>query len=198
MIFTPKHIQQIIDGIKTQARRIVKPGERFVYAEDSGEHFILTPGERVKWRVGQDYAVVPKCGKPGSWYRLNDYDQRRSYQLELTSNPDYDVDAKYILATQTGDKMYGSTQAQYMELYPDDWHRCLAKIGFKALRIKILSLHYPKPLQAIGGTDAIAEGVANVAEYRDLWESINGPCSWNDNPNVWVIKFEVLAAIKDI
>lgn len=63
-------------------------------------------------------------------------------------------------------------------------------------------------LQDISEEDAIAEGVQSVGggrywlgsdgmtprgsaveAYRDLWESINGPDSWDDNPWVWVIEF---------
>lgn len=58
-------------------------------------------------------------------------------------------------------------------------------------------------LQDISVTDAIAEGVTETAKhlhglsaclehcyaYQDLWESINGPGSWDANPWVWVIEF---------
>ncbi|MGI4875260.1 MAG: hypothetical protein ACRYFX_29235 [Janthinobacterium lividum] len=31
-----------------------------------------------------------------------------------------------------------------------------------------------------------------VASYKSLWESINGPDSWGDNPWVWVVEFKVV------
>jgi hypothetical protein len=53
-------------------------------------------------------------------------------------------------------------------------------------------------LQEISSTDAMSEGVAvdspaahqAVSAYRDLWESINGAGSWDENPFVWVVEFK--------
>lgn len=50
-------------------------------------------------------------------------------------------------------------------------------------------------LHDITERDARAEGVASVAEYRELWQAINGKtkgCRWEDNPEVWVLEFELV------
>lgn len=57
-------------------------------------------------------------------------------------------------------------------------------------------------LQDISEADAQAEGCgamvdySNGQTYRDefkaLWESINGPGSWDANPFVWVVEFETI------
>lgn len=58
-------------------------------------------------------------------------------------------------------------------------------------------------LQDISETDAIAEGCCEVAcgpdytlykkwAFRELWNSINGADSWDENPWVWVIEFKVV------
>lgn len=56
-----------------------------------------------------------------------------------------------------------------------------------------------EPLQSITETDAIAEGVNSVAEYRELWTSINGKTKgarWDDNCYVAVIDFKMVETIK--
>lgn len=76
--------------------------------------------------------------------------------------------------------------------------------------LEIISVRVDK-LQAITDADAIAEGIGLTqravgvpmttpvgetvprAMYRTLWESINGAGSWEANPWVWVIEFRRVA-----
>lgn len=55
-------LEQVLDGTKTQTRRLVKPGDILFYEPDS---VIRNPGvnQRVIYEVGKDYAVCPGRGK---------------------------------------------------------------------------------------------------------------------------------------
>ena len=46
-------------------------------------------------------------------------------------------------------------------------------------------------LHEITDEGARAEGVNDRAEYEKLWKQLNGEESWNLNPWVWVVKFDV-------
>jgi len=126
MIF--RQVNEILHGEKTQTRRIAKDNEIGVVA-NGGVFTRSTNGTRLKWRIGRDYAVMPKRGKP-----------------------------------------------------------CYFHEG-KPLRIVITDIRC-EPLHNITEAEARAEGVASIAEYRNLWEQINGAGSWGKNPLVWVITFE--------
>lgn len=62
MIF--KQWEAIRDGKKTQTRRPIKPGDELIVGADIHARVVDANG-RLRWREGQDYAVVPKMGKPG-------------------------------------------------------------------------------------------------------------------------------------
>ena len=70
MNFTPDMLELVLSGKKTQTRRPVKKGEKYVglpYALGSPVHSIQmvkdTKG-RLKWRVNNTYAICPGRGKP--------------------------------------------------------------------------------------------------------------------------------------
>lgn len=85
MLFKPELIERILAGDKTQTRRVVKPGEQIVVDATAPDVpvAILDARGRVKWRVGQTYALQPGRGKAGIGVRIRvkrlalDYDARQ-------------------------------------------------------------------------------------------------------------------------
>lgn len=220
MIFRPDHIQKIINKIlgiepgKDQTRRLCRPGERFLFDDDAGEHIVLTPSGRLKWRVGDDYAVSPGRGKPGVWVCFD--------------HPCYGYD------------IWDGNDPVLTDSGLVDWRKIAAGQGYQPLRIRLLEIRR-EPLWAITEEGAVAEGcepipcmycggqgwmpftdmahnpedpfgsplpvesqmecsscggggaIAPATEaYKGLWESINGPKSWDKTGDVWVLRFEVV------
>ncbi|WP_218816228.1 hypothetical protein [Methylobacillus rhizosphaerae] len=71
--------------------------------------------------------------------------------------------------------------------------RWASRIQLEIVRVRV------ERLQDCSVTDAIDEGIEfslldepedAIWRYRELWESINGPGSWEANPFVWVIEFK--------
>jgi hypothetical protein len=129
MIF--KQVNEVLDGRKTQTRRVVnatESGSRALFTATSRTLWAINEvrgaSGKLKWQVGRTYAIVPKRGAPA---------------------------------------------------IPD------ARIRLTAIR--------QEHLHNITEADARAEGVASVAEYRALWESINVAGSWEADPRVWVLSF---------
>lgn len=58
------------------------------------------------------------------------------------------------------------------------------------LELKILDT-WIEPLNSICDADALAEGVPDAKAFKSLWTIIHGAKSWDSNPDVWVIEFEV-------
>jgi hypothetical protein len=86
--------------------------------------------------------------------------------------------------------------------------RAASRITLELTRVRV------ERLQDISESDAIAEGCTKnhngyywggphavsglkqmetaKSAYRDLWDSINGPGTWDLNPWVWAIEFKVV------
>lgn len=74
------------------------------------------------------------------------------------------------------------------------------RIEGEIARVCVVALRRER-LQDITEADAIAEGVNSVAEYRELWTSINGKtkgADWDSNPYVAVISFKMVVPIKQL
>lgn len=188
ILFSAPMIRAILDGTKTQTRRVVKRPKR------TPLDYILNPSLMVDawcvwWqnpsfeRVGQ----TQDCpyGQPGDrlWaretWRVSDQpDERIEYRADV--DPQYD-----------GLKW---TPSIHMP-------RWASRITLEITAVRV------ERLQDISEQDAMAEGINGEQlhsaqgyapkAFMKLWESINGPGSWAANPWVWCISFRRLGDEKE-
>lgn len=202
ILFSGPMVRAILEGRKTQTRRIIK----------------LRPGEQVDnnevWDSTDPYKIKPcPYGIAGDvlWVRETFADLR---------GMGFDDDFAY---REKSLKDYGDGCGM-VEI--GDSKRCRLDYGVKwkpsifmprdacRLRLRITDIRVER-LQDISESDAKAEGVETqssttfgdtvyknyekgqlgwltsaVGSFSTLWQSINGNQSWADNPWVWVIEFE--------
>lgn len=198
--------EQIIDGSKAQTRRLVKPQEAFLldyldYQEWSDRtdapDGVYTRGEmlcdgrgawddipepptynwRLKWGVGNTYAVQPGRGLPAVMWL--DFEEERLRRVCDKTDPSFN-----------------SVQ---------DWRLHYNALGFIEARIRILKIRQER-LQCISHEDAVAEGMPTRDAdggllsprkgFSQLWDSIHtkSGTTWASNPLVWVLDFELVGA----
>lgn len=176
ILFSTPMVRAILDGTKTQTRRVVKSRTD----KNMGPRCVLLPNELAGEVNAGDYTNCP-YGHPGDhlWVRetfLTVDGHRAFYRADYNHNP-------------KGDKEHGIVWTPSIHM-----PRWASRITLEITAIRV------EKLNDISGADAVAEGVRSrlpdngvaVSEYRDLWEQINGSGSWSANPWVWVIEFEVI------
>lgn len=208
ILFNTAMVRAILAGTKTQTRRVVKPPRNrpaFVlldhgngwwpYQSDDGESELCDDG--------MEHPYTCPYGKPGDrlWVR----------EAFMHEPADYCWEASVSIPCRPASTVY---RADFPDSRPGEgWKpsihmpRCASRITLEVTAVRV------ERLQDISEADAVAEGVEleryvpvsdsagmhasgeaeptdPVHEYRDLWESINGPNSWDANPWVWVVEFK--------
>ena len=188
IIFSGPMVRAILEGRKTQTRRAVK---------FNASHRIQLHGKQ--WHVEDPDAVMgcPYGQKMDRlWVRETFADTRlESNRKPWTYRADEDATDRDMCPLKWKPSIFMPREASRITL-EIKWERI-------------------ERLQQITAGDAIDEGVRSdecpmtaystsiangcgvrtldcVGGYRKLWESINGPGSWDKNSFVWVIGFEVI------
>ena len=185
ILFSAPMVRAILNGRKTQTRRVIKPQPEIAYVErnggwlekktsTSGNVFLSTSGGEGKTEHGW-----LKCpyGQAGD----------RLWVRETFSVCEMDDGSQYAYRA-TGDKI-GCLKWKPSIFMP----RLARRITLEVTSVRV------ERLQDISDADALAEGVdqtnTSIGGYatercKQLWKSINGPESWSANPWVWVIEFK--------
>lgn len=194
-------VRAILDGRKTQTRRIVKPTPEWI-----GQSGVLS----YRGRVGLPHALSP-FGQPGDrlWVR-----EAFRFLDSFDGDSPNTVGNRCLVAGYP--KPWAPTHYE-ADGWRDNWMNVGTAPGSVTAGKLRPGIHMPRwasritlevvsvrveRLQDISDEDAIAEGIyptstglypgSAKAEYRKLWEQINGAGSWDVNPWVWVISFRRL------
>lgn len=203
----------ILAGTKTQTRRIIKPQPAAGWAIESppvlGRITSAHPkagrfGVFIRRGLGTDFPetdLIPcPYGQPGD-------------RLWVRETWAYHLYAQASLADDDGPWVYAADgePAKQFRLC-DRWRpsihmpRYASRISLKITGLRVERLHditeadciaegiqrYRGPLRWVRYLDAVTgEPIHNTARdaFKALWESINGPGSWEVNPWLWVISF---------
>jgi hypothetical protein len=209
-------VRALLNGSKTQTRRVVKPQPPAVFCE--GDVAAITNGtrwafsrlpERIAHPPGLHEGILCPYGQPGDrlWVRETFADLRGT-GIEHRPDPSGPLN-RYAFAA---DHPPGSNGDEARKEFGVKWKpsihmpRAASRITLEITGVRV------ERLQDISEDDALAEGCSSTAivhedgedytghyaseEYQDLWESINGPGSWDANPWVWVVEFKRVEGAK--
>lgn len=212
ILFSAPMVRAILDGQKTQTRRVIKPQPAPHESWDWSWPILrpgVTPGTRICWRDDvRSPNLFPYCpyGKPGDrlWVR-------ETWGCPSADRPGVDDGRK----PQAGDRTVYAAEpahaAQWITGHPGCadfcWRpsihmpRWASRITLEITDVRVERLH------EISEADALAEGSQHPSlvpivgagwssrdMYARLWEHINGAGSWAANPWAWVVEFKQIDA----
>lgn len=219
ILFSAPMVRALLNGTKTQTRRIVKGfALELLQPENFTPEYVALPenGNSPYGYAGERLWVRETFFAYGRWVtRYSEKKQRDEWHfIDMTA----ECDRAYQYAASNPDVPLAKGRGGM----PGWYTRPAIHIPHAASRIllEITSVRVER-LQEIGEADALAEGIIshvrggwhwhkhdpsnpddwhqfgfNTAAfaYQDLWESINGAGSWDANPWVWRIAFRAVDA----
>lgn len=187
IIFSAPMVRAILEGRKTQTRRIVKPQPW------PGIPFIGIDGTVATWRrdYGDDTSMMSLVrlshGQPGD----------RLWVKETWANRDSDGDAITPIYRADGEEYEDGDGCGFVPRWRPSIHmpRSASRIDLEITGVRV------ERLRDISNEDARAEGVSEWdgdapgdyrGAYRELWDALYAGrgYGWDDNPWVFVYDFE--------
>lgn len=200
ILFSAPMVRAILDGSKTQTRRIVKPKWTIYPAADPRMTKWLPacpygqPGDRLwvreTWQGplldSEEHEAQFREDGPDAFKKPGFCAYRATDTLDAVDSDGNDLGWRPSIhmprwASRISLYITGVRVERLQDISDDD---CLAEGIAQVVRERLPSI------QQCGEYDAI--DVDPVAEYRALWETINGSGAWDVNPWVFAVGFKVV------
>src|SRR3990167_4436212 len=211
ILFNGAMVRALLAGTKTQTRRVVKmkPHHQIEERDDGTPWPWMHDGER-----NADSWLACPYGQPGDrlWVRET-FVQGWDHDPVTDRIKRFDSDGKQIpIKTwyRADETDIGWCDADGWEANTPWKHSIHMPREASRITLEVTGVRVER-LQDISEADALAEGCTQnhnghfwggphqtsgmkqmataLQAYQDLWESINGPGSWDANPWVWVVEF---------
>ncbi len=206
ILFSAPMVRAILEGRKTQTRRILKVQPNTRHREIEFENGLLTEYSMIGgcWHAVNKF----KCpyGKPQdqlwvreTWCVANIYDHIKPSEINPAGDKNW-----------CGVRYPANQDAIGIKKRPSIFMpRWASRIDLLIKDIRV------ERLQDISEEDAIAEGIevcgrgyriystenkftfCPITSFKSLWNSINGPDSWDANPWCWVVDFQHIQTSKN-
>lgn len=178
ILFSTDMVKAILEGRKTQTRRLIKPQPTNPRWNNIGwVGFDDGHGNKMPYRLG-DMLYVRE-----TWAKIEDF--KNYADMEIPRN------LKFLYKCDDTGKEHTFVDVGVQKWRPSiHMPREAARIFLKVTDVRV------ERLQDIRGSDVINEGVCEAYEeyenlipiFKDLWNSIYK--NWDENPWVWVIEFQ--------
>lgn len=216
ILFSAPMVNAILNGTKTQTRRVVKaPNDGYhnftcdgLFRDFECDYYVRFSASENDGYLSED--VYFPYGKIGdqlwvreTWHSSENLDLCSPKQIaNAAEEAGYDVSPKH----PAGDLWYAA-DCTYRQWGDRPFNKGKTRVSIhmprwaSRIQLEITDIRVER-LQEISREDAIAEGCANHVglpsghfaeeEFSVLWRCINGAESWAANPWVWVIEFKVI------
>lgn len=199
ILFSGPMVRAILDGRKTQTRRVIKPQPPFGCGYEingANSHALCRSIDRPEVWVAptarsKDHRLPCHYGQPGDrlWVRETFHP---NLVLPIEDRP-------------AGDFIYRADQTNGVSTYSAQWKpsihmpRLASRITLEIIGVRI------ERVQEISEEDAEAEGLDAVhsdmgvvsarEHYKELWDNLNAKrgFGWDENPWIWVLEFRRVA-----
>lgn len=207
ILFSGPMVRALLSGTKTQTRRFIKPQPQ--HSGFAGRHVLAKDDEGIDLYLHSSTlaaAIRSPYGGAGDCLWVRETWARNANQLSDTR---MDISLAYRADGETRAMDNGCDLPWRPSIHMP---RFASRITLGVTEVRV------QRLQDISEEDAVADGIVphrkggwwweqppagiagtnhfgaktEIDAYRALWESINGPGSWDLNPWVWVIEFKRL------
>ena len=202
ILFSTPMVKAILDGRKTQTRRLFKVNKQTITAEES-VFFDVEIGEAVYNSIGGVSWWQCPYGNVGDilWVRETFYEPlfeklngKYYYKADLEEQGWNFKWKPSLFMPKEACRLFLKVKSVGVERLQDISHEDAVAEGIEYIDIeepftmgyKLYGKHRIPDLlgrKAVTGT--------SIESYQTLWENINGRDSWDSNPYVWVISFEL-------